>query len=371
MTAMVANEHSLVAGMYGGGVSILDTATQVWSNTLVVEGGGDVNALALMGDSLLFVGTGRGRLFFSEDMGQSWEQLDFEGRHSRIYSMVVDQNVLYIGTDVGLSSFDVDGQNFYEHALSEDTLNDKPIFCLTATSDLVAAGSRGVVYTKREGDGFMASDTFTEADILDLEVHNDRLIAATSGDYFYARPLSGSRDWRQRQNERSSSITYAMVSYEGRLYKGSNGRGVIEAEQSSEEGIEEEEVISLCIFGDKVYAGTRGKGIFEKVAKPKEQTALTPPPPAGIRHNSEQAEVNADQFSVYPNPADQRINVVIPDADGSEIIVIYDVAGRMVYRSRESNPSHIINLNWLQSGEYELVVALRGRRTALPFVVAR
>ena len=48
-----------------------------------------------------------------------------------------------------------------------------------------------------------------------------------------------------------------MLTYGDKLYKGSNGKGIIEADQESESGAETAEVTSLCVFGKELYAGTR------------------------------------------------------------------------------------------------------------------
>ncbi len=65
-------------------------------------------------------------------------------------------------------------------------------------------------------------------------------------------------------------------------------------------------------------------------------------------------EVSMDQFSAYPNPANDIVNVVSPVA--FETVRLFDMTGREVYSYTGKTLSHQINVASFQTGMYFLVI---------------
>ncbi len=61
-------------------------------------------------------------------------------------------------------------------------------------------------------------------------------------------------------------------------------------------------------------------------------------------------------LSIFPNPAMENLTVEIPNELIGEDVIIYDVAGREIYRSTTTNTINLINVAALSSGSYVLRV---------------
>jgi hypothetical protein len=61
-------------------------------------------------------------------------------------------------------------------------------------------------------------------------------------------------------------------------------------------------------------------------------------------------------LSIFPNPAMENLTVEIPNELIGEDVIIYDVAGREIYRSTTTNTINLINVAELSSGSYFLRV---------------
>ena len=64
----------------------------------------------------------------------------------------------------------------------------------------------------------------------------------------------------------------------------------------------------------------------------------------------------AASIRAYPNPAREYITLEIPQELVGEMMVIYDVTGREIYRSNTANTTNIINVAIFSSGSYVLRV---------------
>ncbi|MEY4605033.1 MAG: Secretion system C-terminal sorting domain [Bacteroidota bacterium] len=62
-----------------------------------------------------------------------------------------------------------------------------------------------------------------------------------------------------------------------------------------------------------------------------------------------------EDFAVYPNPFQSELVIRIPENEVMEML-IYDNAGRIVYKSTVSKVQSIINLSQLENAHYQLVL---------------
>ena len=85
-------------------------------------------------------------------------------------------------------------------------------------------------------------------------------------------------------------------------------------------------------------------------------------PPVVSRTSPEQpSEINMvsqENISVYPNPAGNKLTVIIPPSPGNTVISIYDAGGKLVHKGRLNNPTNDLNISSFRAGLY-LVRILR------------
>lgn len=80
-------------------------------------------------------------------------------------------------------------------------------------------------------------------------------------------------------------------------------------------------------------------------------------------------EKTLDQFSAYPNPANNMINVVSPVS--FETVRLFDMAGREVYSFNGTSTTHSINVASLQVGMYFLTIESNNAKTTKKISIAR
>lgn len=80
-------------------------------------------------------------------------------------------------------------------------------------------------------------------------------------------------------------------------------------------------------------------------------------------------EESLSQFSAYPNPANNMINVVSPVS--FETIRLFDMAGREVYSFKGTNTNHQINVSNLPVGLYFLSIEAENNKSTKKVSIAR
>ncbi|HEX5001737.1 MAG TPA: T9SS type A sorting domain-containing protein [Bacteroidia bacterium] len=84
-------------------------------------------------------------------------------------------------------------------------------------------------------------------------------------------------------------------------------------------------------------------------------------------------ETNASEFSVYPNPASDMLNISVADASMIKQIVVFDLAGKKVYSSevkQTGNNVSITTAGWSQ-GSYTIELTTENNITRKRFNIAR
>ena len=133
---LVANDSFLIAGMFGAGISVNKIGDTTWTMHLINERDNDVTAVLLYDSTIVIVGTSRGKLYQSATYGERWEEIVLSGRLRAIYSLAQVNRTVYIGTDVGITYYDVPTQDIGQIALPVEEGVDVPMFCITTLPNL-------------------------------------------------------------------------------------------------------------------------------------------------------------------------------------------------------------------------------------------
>ena len=88
-----------------------------------------------------------------------------------------------------------------------------------------------------------------------------------------------------------------------------------------------------------------------------------------IGNNASVEEKSLAQFSAFPNPANNMINVVSPVA--FETVRLFDMAGREVYSFNGKETNHQINVSNLPVGLYFLSIEAEGNKSTKKVSIAR
>jgi hypothetical protein len=79
---------------------------------------------------------------------------------------------------------------------------------------------------------------------------------------------------------------------------------------------------------------------------------------AGNHHSDDNNIAAEENISVYPNPAGNKLTVIIPPSSGNAVISIYDAGGKLMHTGRLNNATNDLNISSYRSGLY-LVRILR------------
>jgi len=114
-----------------------------------------------------------------------------------------------------------------------------------------------------------------------------------------------------------------------------------------------------CILQPKVYPNTiDGCAIYNYIVETSSKTFLDSIQvtytfsgnPCVVGQN--ELNVNQAQFSVYPNPADDVLNVNATNLKGKATVTLYDIVGKEVLSKNLVNGNNTLNIEDLKSGVY-------------------
>jgi len=72
--------------------------------------------------------------------------------------------------------------------------------------------------------------------------------------------------------------------------------------------------------------------------------------PSGIENALEH------NIKIYPNPANEKINIEFIEENNVKSIEIYNITGNLVLKNNELHKFNVITLNQLNSGIYQLII---------------
>lgn len=114
-----------------------------------------------------------------------------------------------------------------------------------------------------------------------------------------------------------------------------------------------------CILQPKVYPnGVNGCGIYTYVVEAQNKTfidSITVTYTLGGINcflGNDELKANEFQFSVYPNPATDVININVDNLKGNATVTIYDIVGNEIVNSNLVNGKNTLNIENLTSGIY-------------------
>jgi len=96
-----------------------------------------------------------------------------------------------------------------------------------------------------------------------------------------------------------------------------------------------------------LFIYTHGRGLWY----------LTLIPAAGVHKPSSKVD-----FKCYPNPADKKLNIALPQVPKDASYVLFDLQGKSILEGKLVNSNEIIDVSNLTSGYYYIRV-INGTRT--------
>ncbi len=114
-----------------------------------------------------------------------------------------------------------------------------------------------------------------------------------------------------------------------------------------------------CILQPKVYPhGINGCAIYSYVIEAQNHTFIDSVEVtytiggASCFSGNDELKSNEFQFSVYPNPATDVININVENLKGKATVTVYDIVGNEVVNSNLINGKNTLNIESLTSGIY-------------------
>ncbi len=256
--ALTADSKNIYAGTKHGLYKTSDEGIS-WSSAGLPDR--IITALAIK-DSLLFAGTVNG-IFVSSDKGLTWKEVDSGLISTNVVTFTIHSEMILVSTlyDGLYSSFD-NGVTWKKINFEEDE-----IFAVGFLGDLLLVSSwDNVVYRSTDlGTSWKSSDIGANGDeVTNLVSLGENIFAATN--YGLYQSLDSGKTWR------STSLTKIYIhklflddnyflagTYQGAYTSMDAGLNWVE----TNEGLLSGDVISLVSYDSKLYAGTNGFGVFQ------------------------------------------------------------------------------------------------------------
>ena len=76
-------------------------------------------------------------------------------------------------------------------------------------------------------------------------------------------------------------------------------------------------------------------------------------------------ELSVDEFKVYPNPANEMMNIILPSEKETAELRVYDISGKMHLQHKTNSGQISIDVSSLQGGLYFLHILLEDRQKVI------
>lgn len=333
------NDSSLFAGTLHGLFRKTNNGSWVHLNNGIT----DITIRSIViKDSLIFVGTGIG-MYISTDNGDSWAQINNGLTTTEVNAIATKGDSIYVGTIYGAYISTDNGNNW--QAINTG-LQGYWVSSLIVIDSVVFAGTFNGIYRtlknsinwEQKNNGFQ-----TQTYITSIGVNGSRIYACASGIGMYYSDDYG-ENWIPINNGLTDYYSlHSMLVWNNYIFAGSsygtifmtNNNGNNWNDVSS--GLPDDQILSLSILGNKLYAGTNSNGIWSRNID---------------EMNNICENINYEKnFLAYPNPANDKLNIDIEEKATLEIV---NVQGQIVDRKSLTENLHIIDISNLVSGVYTL-----------------
>ncbi len=239
----------------------------------------------------LYAGTYRGKIFFSSNDGEKWEDItvlnSYFPTNVQQVSVTVKDSVIYAGTSWGVFKSTNNG-DYWRQITYE--MSNTAVYCLTFVGDNLYLGTKtGVIYTSDYGATWVALNKGMEnIEVNCLKIYDSYIFAGTSKNGVYLSIDKG-ENWVE--------INSGLYCFEIR---------------------------GLEILDSVLYAGTYGAGTYS--AKISDI----------IISDVQEQTVQTYEISIFPNPATNEITLSFPNEQNINSISIFNTLGIEIKRIEQS-----------------------------------
>jgi uncharacterized protein (TIGR03437 family) len=267
ISAAIVDGDALLVGTFGSGVYRTTDEGLKWTSANAgLPPYARVQALART-SSGTFAGLLGAGVYFSSDRGMSWSVRSNGLANLRVKALASDGAMLWAGTEGGIFRSTDQGINW---TMTNTGLTDPRVLSLAVSSNGVYAGTaNGLFRSNNGGNSWSAiNNGLGNLYILSIGIAPDgnTLLAGTTNGLY--RSTNGGANWTLVTNgisERVVPLTFAasgdkllVGTFFGYYISTDNGSSW----RPSNTGLFSLQVSALAVKGDRVFAGTRGAGVF-------------------------------------------------------------------------------------------------------------
>lgn len=260
-----------------------------------------INCITSLGNNI-FAGTPKDGILKSQDEGNTWEPNGLSGEN--ILTLAITENNLLAGTLHGIFLSDTTKKGW------KKVLDGKTIVTLKSFNNKILAGTKTGLYLSSDAG---VSWTEIEYDIYTYGIKNiittatNLIIQDDAGRFFVS--YDEGKTWKLYDLPVLGNIT------------------------------------SLTVFNNLLIAGTTDKGIWQHplLFESKDEVSLLP-------------------FTIYPNPASEKIQVHLPVIETEFTLALKDIYGRTIYQYQSASWKNELDVSQLPKGTYFLQISGNGEK---------
>ncbi len=252
-------------------------------------------------DNEIFAATSENGIFVSKNEGNTWNEVGLSPKN--IKAFLVINNSLIAGTQEGIYHSEDRG------GVWQNVLDNEEITVLKSQQNYCFAGTKTGLYVSSNGGKNWNPCTY-DSDVYGIK----NIIISDSITIIHdnAGRLFASYDYGQ-----------SWTPYELPVLGN---------------------ITSLELFNGQLVAGTSDKGIWQHAQLPVNTKELV-----------------KEEISVYPNPASEKIFIRLPNAPSMYEVVLKDIFGRKVHKTKSSLPQIELDITHLPAGAYYLQIYGNGK----------
>lgn len=279
---LAVNEDTVFAGTVEGGIFRTMDGGDSWVEVNTGLTNTSVGELAVIGNTI-YAGMSE-RLVDSVNGGESWQPVQISAMPGEYLfsTLSVSEGVLYVGAirfgprdqgGVVGGVFRLDNEN---NALVQVIANNE----LTGIQYLEIVGTTFYIGTQREGiykweknsDPWTMDLGLKGHFITALSVNGEKIYAGTDHGKIYRSENAG-KSWQLVNSTDMAGSSISGLKWVGpTLYASARGKGIIRSVNGGDswtplnDGLDDAEVITMEVVGEKLYVGTYRKGVFQWMA---------------------------------------------------------------------------------------------------------
>ncbi len=356
VNCLASYEGVLLSGSIGGGLNLSRDGGLTWDFSFERLPAPTVTDLLVLEGEIL-ASTSNNGVFSSRDGGESWRTVNDGLEFTSGNCLATNGESVFLGTNTGVYKKDVASESWTYLPFPITGGRGTFVASLTVSGQQVIAGGSSVVYVSQDGGNqWIAIEEGFSADVLSGIILPSATYIGTAGQGIFSLDVANNVATPVREGPLSGfgNITvYGMIVNNGNIINLTATQGIVEGENTFNEGLPELTVLDLVRHENAYFVATAANGVY--------RMDLGTEPGSGSGNRRRREIIPADKMTVFPNPGNGEITMGLDLSEPFAVeVTLLSTQGHIIRSlvngtsSAAGNWQRTIDLSGLNPGAYIL-----------------